>query len=99
MVNSLKGLDEKIEESTVVQKVLRSLADIFDSKISVIEEAKDLDTLKMDELHGILIAYEMRKGIPSSKDSTFKTSKSIGGNDGITVVKDIMLSSALKNVK
>lgn len=61
VANSLKGLGEKIQESTVVQKVLRSLPDRFDSKISVIEEMKELYTLKMDELHGILIAYEMRK--------------------------------------
>jgi len=79
VVNSLKGLDEKIEESTIVQKVLRSLPDIFDSKISIIEEAKDLDTLKMDELHGILTTYEMRKGGPSSKDATFKALKSKKG--------------------
>ena len=65
MVNSLKGLDEKVEEGTIVQKVLTSLPDRFDSKISAIEEAKDLDTLKMDELHGILTTYEMRKGGPS----------------------------------
>ena len=75
MVNSLKGLDEKVEESTIVQKVLRSLPERFDSKISAIEESKDLDTLKMDELHGILTAYEMRKGGPSSKDAAFKASK------------------------
>ncbi|WP_369124372.1 hypothetical protein, partial [Actinobacillus pleuropneumoniae] len=30
VVNSLKGLDENIEESTFVQKVLRSLPDRFD---------------------------------------------------------------------
>ena len=81
VVNSLKGLDEKVEESTIVQKVLRSLPDIFDSKISAIEESKDLDTLKMDELHGILTAYEMRKGGPSSKDATFKASKSKKGKE------------------
>lgn len=51
VVNSLKGLGENIEESTIVQKVLRSLPDKFDSKVSAIEEIKDLDTLKMDELH------------------------------------------------
>eukprot|EP00253_Pinus_taeda_P014021 PITA_14021 len=75
VVHSLKGLEEKIEESTIVQKVLRSLPDRFDSKVSAIEEMKDLDTLKMYELHGILIAYELRKGIPSSKDAAFKASK------------------------
>jgi hypothetical protein len=32
----------------------------FDQKISTIEERMDLDTLSMDELHGILTAYEMR---------------------------------------
>ena len=81
VVNSLKGLDEKVEESTIVQKVLRSLLDRFDSKISVIEEAKDLDTLKMDELHGILTTYEMKKGGPSSKDVAFKASKSKKGKE------------------
>eukprot|EP00253_Pinus_taeda_P017654 PITA_17654 len=81
VVNSLKGLGENIEESTIVQKVLRSLLDRFDSKISTIEEIKDLDTLKMDELHGILAAYEMKKGGPSSKDATFKASKSKKGKE------------------
>ena len=81
VVNSLKGLDEKVEESTIVQKVLRSLPDRFDSKISAIEEAKDPDTLKMDELHGILTAYEMRKGGPSSQDATFKASRSKKGKE------------------
>ena len=76
VVNSLKGLGENIEESTIVQKILRSIPDRFDSKVSAIEEMKDLDTLKMDELHGILIAYEMRKGSPNFKEAAFKASKS-----------------------
>jgi len=81
VLNSLKGLEENIKESTIVQKVLRSLPYKFDSKVSVIEEMKDLDTLKMDELHGILIAYEMRKGCPSSKGAAFKASKSKKGKE------------------
>lgn len=43
---------------------------------------KDLDTLKMDELHGILIAHEMRKGISNSKEVAFKASKSTRGKKG-----------------
>ena len=46
VVNSLKGLEENTEESTIVQKVLRALPDKFDSKVSAIEEMKDLDTAK-----------------------------------------------------
>ena len=57
MLNYLKGLGENIEEGTIVQKVLRSLPDKFDSKISTIEEIKELDTLKIDELHGIFTVY------------------------------------------
>ena len=59
-MNIIRGLGEKIEESFIVQKILRSLPMIFDSKISTIEERTYLDTMTVDELHGTLIAYEMR---------------------------------------
>jgi hypothetical protein len=32
----------------------------FDPKISFLEKRVDLAALRMEELHGILIAYEMR---------------------------------------
>ena len=50
MVNTMRGLGEVIEESKVVEKVLRSLPTRFDSKVSAIEEIKDLDTLNTDAL-------------------------------------------------
>jgi len=59
-VNVIIGLGEEIKESVIVQKVLRSLSMIFDPKISVLEEREYLDSISMDELHGIFIAYEMR---------------------------------------
>jgi hypothetical protein len=78
--NSIKGLGEDIEETIIVQKLLRSLPSRFNPKISTIEEMKDLENMKMDELHGILIAYEMRieKDNPSResrKEVSFKASK------------------------
>jgi hypothetical protein len=62
---------------TIVQKVLRTLPSRFDPKISAIEEMKDLDSLTMDELHGILTTYEMRtvQENPSKHEVTFKASK------------------------
>ena len=92
VVNSLKGLGENIEESTIVQKILRSLPDRFDSKVSAIKEMKDLDTFKMDELHGILIAYEMRKGTPNFKEAAFKASRST--KDGITTAMNLILKTS-----
>jgi hypothetical protein len=53
IVNTIRGLGEKVEEPMIVQNVLRSLPLIFDAKVSTIEEMKDLDSLTMDELHGI----------------------------------------------
>jgi hypothetical protein len=79
IVNTIRGLGEKVEELMIVQKVLRSLPLIFDANFSSIEEMKDLDSLTMDELHGILTTYEMRteKENPSNKEEAFKYSKKI----------------------
>jgi hypothetical protein len=60
IVNTIRGLGEKIENSVIMQKILRSLPMRFDPKISSLEEIQDLATLRMDELHGILTSYEMR---------------------------------------
>ena len=53
IMNTMRVLGEKVENTTLVQKILRSLPMIFDSKVSTLEEMKDLDKLSMDELHGI----------------------------------------------
>jgi hypothetical protein len=60
MVNAILELGEEIEESVIVQKVLRSLPMRFNPKISALEERLDLNSISMDELHGIFKAYEMR---------------------------------------
>ena len=60
LVNAMKGLGEKFEESILVQKILRSLIDKFNPKVSAIEELNDLKTLSIDKLLGTLTAYEMR---------------------------------------
>jgi hypothetical protein len=59
-VNAIIGLGEEIEESIIVQKVLRSLPMRFNPKISALEERSYLNSISMDELHGIFTAYEMR---------------------------------------
>lgn len=68
VTNAIKGLEEKIKDSIIMKKVLRSLSQRFDSKVFVIEEAKDLNTFNMDEMHDYLIAYEMRIGKRKSID-------------------------------
>eukprot|EP00253_Pinus_taeda_P003974 PITA_03974 len=75
IVNCMKNLGEEVKEAVVVEKVLRSLSPRFESKVSSIEEKEKLQDLKMSQLHGILTAYEMRKGRPSDRrEATFKAS-------------------------
>jgi hypothetical protein len=76
-VNAIIGLGEEIEESVIVQKVLRSLPMRFNPKISALEERSDLNSISMDELHGIFTTYEMRteQENPDVKEAAFKASK------------------------
>jgi hypothetical protein len=77
LVNAMKALGEKIEEPSLVKKILRSLPDRFNPKISAIEELNDLKTLEFDQLLGTLTAYEMRivKDKPTSREASFKVDK------------------------
>jgi hypothetical protein len=49
----------------------------YDANISTIEDRYDLDTLTVDQLHGIFTSYEMRTGNDKSKkyEITFESSK------------------------
>src|ERR1700722_7008652 len=77
MVNAMKSLGETIEEPSLVQKILRSLPDRFNPKVSAIEELNDLKTSEFDQLLGTLTAYEMRivKDKPISIEASFKVDK------------------------
>jgi hypothetical protein len=77
LVNEMKALGEKIEERSLVQKILRSLPDRFNTKVSTIEELSDLKALEFDQILGMLTAYEMRiiKDKPTSREASFKAYK------------------------
>ena len=53
------NLGEKMEDSKVVRKILRSLPESFRDKVTAIEESKDLDEIKVQELVGSLQTYEL----------------------------------------
>ena len=60
VMNTIKGLDEILEEVVVVQKALRYLLHIFNPMVSTIEEMTNLKYLTLDQLLGTLTTYEMR---------------------------------------
>jgi hypothetical protein len=77
LVNAMKALGEKIEEPSLVQKILRSLPDRFNPKVSTIEELNDIKALAFDQLLGTLTTYEMRivTDKPTSREASFKVDK------------------------
>jgi hypothetical protein len=77
LVYAMKALGEKIEEATLVHKILRSMPDRFNPKVSAIEEINDLKDLAFDQLLGTLTAYEMRivKDKSNTREASFREDK------------------------
>ena len=61
------NLGEKTDDSKVVQKILCSLLESFRAKMTAIEESKDLDEIKVQELIGSLQTYEL--SLPNQRKS------------------------------
>ena len=53
------NLGEKMEDSKIVRKILRSLLKSFHAKVTTIKESKDLDEIKIQELISSLQTYEL----------------------------------------
>jgi hypothetical protein len=77
LVNAMKGLGENFDDPLLVQKILRSLPDKFNPKLSAIEELNDLKTLSIDQLLGNLTTYEMiiNRDKFSTREASFKEDK------------------------
>ena len=86
IMNSSFNLSEPIPNSKVVRKILRSLPERFRAKVTTIEESKDVDSLKVDELIVSLQTFEMTLGSP-------RKSKGIALN----AIKDEYLGSECEN--
>ena len=67
VVVSKFNLGEKMEEFKIVRKILRSLPESFRDKVTTIEESKDLDDIKVQELIGSLQTYEL--SLPNQRKS------------------------------
>ena len=61
------NLGEKTEDSKIVRKILQSLLESFHAKVTAIEESKDLDDIKVQELTGSLQTYKL--SLPNQRKS------------------------------
>ena len=76
IANEAFALGEKYSEEKLVRKTLRSLPKRFAYKVTAIEEAKDVQNMKLEELMGSLRTFEMNldeeKGDKKSKGIAFQ---------------------------
>jgi hypothetical protein len=57
--NSMVSLGKPISDVKLIQKILRSLPKRFRIKVTTIQESKDLEEMKIEELVGSLQTYEL----------------------------------------
>ena len=82
IMNTLGALAKTFLNSEKVKKIIRSLPKEWRPKMTVIEEAKDLSILSIDDLIGYLISYEedlaVKKGNEEKKKNiALKASKQL----------------------
>ena len=61
IVNKVRLLGEDLPDKRVVEKILVTLPERFESKISSLEESKDLSKISLAELLNALQAQEQRR--------------------------------------
>ncbi|KAG8499382.1 hypothetical protein CXB51_005988 [Gossypium anomalum] len=61
VVNSIRLLGEQFSEARIVEKVLSTLPERYEAKISSLEDSRDLATISLTELINALYAQEQRR--------------------------------------
>ena len=51
---------DKMDDVTIIEKILRSMSPKFNYVVCAIEEANDIETMSIDELHSSLLVHEQK---------------------------------------
>jgi len=92
-VNNLKSLGEDVSKNRIVQKLLMSLSRRYKSIVSIIEETRDLDVLKAEEVIAFVKVYDKREDLHDDRDKLTRTEKAfsslkVGNNQAYSSHKD-----------
>lgn len=58
VVNAMRARDKIVKYTKIVEKILRTLTPQYDHIVVAIEECKDLETMRMEELQNSLEVHE-----------------------------------------
>nr|XP_034887380.1 uncharacterized protein LOC118027972 [Populus alba]TKR79524.1 hypothetical protein D5086_0000271580 [Populus alba] len=67
-VNNLKSLGEDVSENRIMQKLLMILSRRYKSIVSIIEETRDLDVLRAEEVIASVKVYDKREDLHDERD-------------------------------
>ena len=86
-INNLKSLGEDVSENRIVQKLLMSLSRRYKSIVSIIEETRDLEVLREEEVIASAKVYDKREDLHDERDKLRGTEKAfsslkVGNNQG-----------------
>ena len=59
MVNQMKAYVDVVTDQQMVEKIMRSMSSNFDYAVLVIQELKDVRTMKIEEIVSSLETYEL----------------------------------------
>lgn len=89
IANESFDLGEKISEEKLVCKVFRSLPKRFEMKVTTIEKAHDIVTMKVDELSGSLRTFEMSfDEKPNKKSKNIALQSNLENDASAVKIKD-----------
>nr|XP_028945275.1 uncharacterized protein LOC114819796 [Malus domestica] len=77
IVNNLKSLGEDVPEKRIVQKLLMSLNRRYKSIVSIIEETRDLDVIRVEEVLASVKVYDKREDLHDERDKVTGTGEGI----------------------
>ncbi|TXG63519.1 hypothetical protein EZV62_010513 [Acer yangbiense] len=83
IVNKMKAQGERMEQTVIIEKILRSMTLKFNYVVCSIEESNDLSTMTIDELQSSLLVHEQRMQGQKEEEHALKitNSEKVGGRD------------------
>ena len=74
IVNKMRIHGDKMEDVTIIEKILRSMKPKFNIVVCSIKESKDIDALSIDELQGSLLVHEQKINQQEKEEQALKAS-------------------------
>lgn len=90
VANKMRSNWEDMSDTNVVQKILRTLTEMFTYVVVSIEESNDKEKMSIDELQSCLVVHEQKfKRVNRDAEQAFKVESPRGRGRGTSEVEDM----------